>query len=69
MSLYVQTTLLAVGQGVRGIVLRLPPYVWGLNGSYFVPVQIEAAKKLGYAPYALPGRPPPASSAPCVLLA
>ena len=37
------------------MVLRLPPYVWGNNSSFFIPVQLQAAKAVGVAYYVLPG--------------
>ena len=47
--------MLAAGRGVRSSVLRLPMYVWGNNGSYFIPLNIAAAKQHGKAHYILPG--------------
>jgi nucleoside-diphosphate-sugar epimerase len=38
-------------QGVRSMVIRLAPYVYGRSGSYFVPINIQAAAKFGFAPY------------------
>lgn len=38
-------------KGIRGIVLRLPLFVYGRGGSSFVPVMIEQAKKAGAANY------------------
>ena len=53
--------MLAAGKGVRSVVLRLPMYVWGNNGSYFIPLNIAVAKQHGKAFYILPGwLPPPA---------
>jgi nucleoside-diphosphate-sugar epimerase len=37
--------------GVRAMVIRLAPYVYGRGGSYFVPMNIQAAAKYGFAPY------------------
>ena len=51
-----QAAVLAAGRGVRSSVLRLPMYVWGNNGSYFIPLNIAAAKHHGKAHYILPGR-------------
>ena len=50
-----QATLLAAGRGVRASVLRLPMYVWGNSGSYFIPLNIGVAKEHGKAYYILPG--------------
>ena len=50
-----QVTLLAAGKGVRSVVLRLPMYVWGNGGSYFIPLNIGVAKEHGKAYYILPG--------------
>lgn len=47
--------MLAAGRGVRSSVLRLPMYVWGNGGSYFIPLNIEVAKEHGKAYYILPG--------------
>lgn len=47
--------MLAAGRGVRSSVLRLPMYVWGNNGSYFIPLNIATAKQHGKAHYILPG--------------
>ena len=47
--------MVAAGRGVRSSVLRLPMYVWGNNGSYFIPLNIAAAKQHGKAHYILPG--------------
>lgn len=38
-------------QGVRVIVLRLAPYVYGRGGSYFVPINMQAAAQNGFAAY------------------
>ena len=46
---------MAAGRGVRSSVLRLPMYVWGNSGSYFIPLNIAAAKQHGKAHYMLPG--------------
>ncbi len=43
------TTSLA-DEGVRGMVIRLAPFVYGRGGSH-VPVQLQVAAKYGYAPY------------------
>ncbi len=51
-----QVTILAAGKGVRSVVLRLPMYVWGNGGSFFIPINIAAAKEHGKAHYILPGR-------------
>ena len=50
-----QAALLAAGRGVRSVVLRLPMYVWGNGGSYFIPLNIGVAKEHGKAFYILPG--------------
>ncbi len=54
-----QAAVLAAGIGVRSVVLRLPMYVWGNNGSYFIPLNIAVAKQHGKAFYILPGWLPP----------
>jgi nucleoside-diphosphate-sugar epimerase len=38
-------------QGVRSMAIRLAPYVYGRGGSYFVPINMQAAAKYGFAPY------------------
>ena len=38
-------------EGVRVSAIRLPPYVYGRGGSYFVPMLIEAAAKAGESIY------------------
>lgn len=38
-------------KGIRGVVLRLPLFVYGRGGSSFVPFMIEGAKKAGAANY------------------
>jgi len=38
-------------KGIRGVVLRLPLFVYGRGGSSFVPFMIEQAKKAGAANY------------------
>lgn len=50
-----QATLDAAGKGVRSVVFRLPQYVWGHGGSFFIPHQLDAARKLRKAYYILPG--------------
>ncbi|CAK0787744.1 hypothetical protein CVIRNUC_010966 [Coccomyxa viridis] len=50
-----RAAVVAAGRGVRASVLRLPMYVWGNNGSYFIPLNIAAAKQHGKAHYILPG--------------
>ena len=50
-----QAAVVAAGRGVRSSVLRLPMYVWGNNGSYFIPLNIAAAKQHSKAHYLLPG--------------
>ena len=50
-----QVTVLAAGRGVRSVVLRLPMYVWGNGGSFFIPLNIGVAKEHGKALYILPG--------------
>lgn len=59
MSHTAQAAVLAAGKGVRSVVLRLPMYVWGSNGSYFIPLNIAVAKQHGKAFYILPGWLPP----------
>ena len=59
MSYTVQAAVLAAGKGVRSVVLRLPMYVWGNNGSYFIPLNIAVAKQHRSAFYILPGWLPP----------
>lgn len=54
-SQFLQAAVVAAGRGVRASVLRLPMYVWGNNGSYFIPLNIAAAKQHGKAHYILPG--------------
>ena len=51
-----QEGLLCAGKGVRVIVLRLPPYVWGNGGSFFIPLHIQSARDKGKAFYILPGK-------------
>eukprot|EP00877_Chromochloris_zofingiensis_P012783 jgi/Chrzof1/7759/Cz02g35210.t1 len=41
--------LLAAGKGIRPVVIRLSPYVYGNGGSVFIPLQLQAAKQLGAA--------------------
>ncbi|GAB5587496.1 hypothetical protein Unana1_02396 [Umbelopsis nana] len=38
-------------EGVRVIVIRLPPYVYGRGGSYFTPLLIQLAAKAGESIY------------------
>ena len=38
------------------MVFRLPQYVWGHGGSFFIPQQLDTARKLRKAYYLLPGR-------------
>ena len=40
---------------MRASVLRLPMYVWGNAGSYFIPLNIGVAKEHGKSYYILPG--------------
>ena len=73
---FLQAALLAAGKGVRVLVFRLPPYVWGNGGSFFIPMHIQSARERGKAYYILPGEsavtnytqpglaPAPASLAP-----
>ncbi len=37
------------------MVFRLPPYVWGNGGSFFIPLHLHAARERGKAYYILPG--------------
>jgi nucleoside-diphosphate-sugar epimerase len=46
-----RATLDFVKDGVRSMVIRLAPYVYGRGGSYFVPALIQATAKYGFAPY------------------
>lgn len=41
----------AASQGIRSAVFRLSLYVYGRNGSIYIPVQIESAKRDGVARY------------------
>jgi nucleoside-diphosphate-sugar epimerase len=41
----------AATQGIRSAVLRLSLYVYGRNGSIYIPAQIESAKRDGVARY------------------
>jgi hypothetical protein len=50
-----QAALFAAAKGVRIMVFRLPPYVWGNGGSFFIPLHIQAARERGKAYYILPG--------------
>lgn len=50
-----QEGLLCAGKGVRVMVLRLAPYVWGNGGSFFIPLHLQAAHDKGKAFYILPG--------------
>ena len=50
-----QATIDAAGKGVRSVVFRLPQYVWGHGGSFFIPHQLDTARKLRKAYYLLPG--------------
>ncbi|CAL8465187.1 g4722 [Coccomyxa elongata] len=47
--------LLCSGKGVRVMVMRLAPYVWGNGGSFFIPLHLQAARNKGKALYILPG--------------
>jgi len=47
----IQPLLFNRDAGFKASVLRLPAFVYGEGGSYFVPVYIEAAKKAGKARY------------------
>ncbi len=51
----VQAAIDAAGHGVRSVVFRLPQYVWGHGGSFFIPHQMDTARKLRTAYYILPG--------------
>lgn len=46
-----QAALAYASEGVRAIVIRLAPFVYGRGGSYFAPATIEASAKYGFAPY------------------
>jgi len=46
-----QAALKFADEGVRVMVLRLAPHVYGRGGSYFVPMTMQAAAKCGFAPY------------------
>jgi nucleoside-diphosphate-sugar epimerase len=46
-----QTALELQKDGVRPIVVRLAPYVYGRGGSVFVPALLKGAAKHGVAPY------------------
>ena len=46
-----QAALATVQDGVKGMVIRLAPYVYGRGGSYFVPTNMQGAAKTGYAIY------------------
>jgi nucleoside-diphosphate-sugar epimerase len=37
--------------GVRAMVIRLAPYVYGRGGSFFVPINMQVAAKNGFAAY------------------
>ena len=37
--------------GIRAIVIRLAPYVYGRGGSYFVPALLQGSAKAKFAPY------------------
>ena len=50
-----QAALFAAAKGVRVMVFRLPPYVWGNGGSFFIPLHIQVARERGKAYYILPG--------------
>ncbi|EIE23314.1 NAD(P)-binding protein [Coccomyxa subellipsoidea C-169] len=50
-----RAALLAAGKGVRIMVFRLPPYVWGNGGSFFIPLHLSAAREHSKAYYILPG--------------
>jgi nucleoside-diphosphate-sugar epimerase len=50
-----QDVLALARKGVRGVVLRLPLFVYGRAGSSFVPFLIERAKEKGAAHYAESG--------------
>ena len=52
---FLQAALFAAAKGVRVMVFRLPPYVWGNGGSFFIPLHIQAARERGKAYYILPG--------------
>jgi nucleoside-diphosphate-sugar epimerase len=44
------------GDGVRVSAIRLPPYVYGRGGSYFAPMLMQAAAKLGESIYVDDGK-------------
>lgn len=46
-----EVVLKLADQGVRAIGLRLAPYVYGRGGSYFLPMNMQAAAQHGFAPY------------------
>jgi nucleoside-diphosphate-sugar epimerase len=46
-----RATLDFAKEGVRSMVIRLAPYVYGRGGSYFVPILMRGAHKFGFAPY------------------
>lgn len=46
-----ETALKFVDQGVRAMVIRLAPYVYGRSGSFFVPINMQAAADHQFAPY------------------
>jgi len=46
-----QAALELVKDGIRAIVIRLAPYVYGRSGSVFVPFLLQAAVKNGVSPY------------------
>ena len=46
-----QDTLLAIGRGVRGCVIRLPPYVYGNAGPGFAAWQLAGFAKAGTCYY------------------
>lgn len=46
-----QETIRLVSLGVRAMVIRLAPYVYGRGGSSFVPINMLTAAKYGFAPY------------------
>lgn len=46
-----QAALKFATHGVRTIVIRLAPFVYGRGGSYFAPITVEASAKHGLAPY------------------
>ena len=51
-----QAALDAAGDDVCSVVIRLPQFVWGNRGSFFIPHQIATAQRLQKAFYPLPGK-------------